>query len=288
MLNEVKSAFTENKWAIILATAILFISLILGYFIYSNDKIECSTPQIVDLSQIAYSNNGIPMLSIEQLHSFKDTAMVRLSLNELNNETLLSLKNRDNIVIIATPRTENPTAEIRALVLMLNNNEIKLPVIPWLRYDTTNIEAFQLQAAADTGLLFIDGLIDGLMLSNYNIDQEVVMSTTLEIMQATQVRYSKAEFISCPACGRTLYDIQKATRTIKEKLGHLKGLKIGIMGCVVNGIGEMADADYGYVGAGPGKISLYRGKELVYKELPESEALAALISIIKADNLWTE
>lgn len=257
-------------------------------YVYSNDKIECSTPQIVDLSQIAYSNNGIPMLSIEQLHSFKNTAMVRLSLNELNNETLLSLKNRDNIVIIATPRTENPTAEIRALVFMLNNNEIKLPVIPWLRYDTTNIEAFQLQAAADTGLLFIDGLIDGLMLSNYNIDQEIVMSTTLEIMQATQVRYSKAEFISCPACGRTLYDIQKATRTIKEKLGHLKGLKIGIMGCVVNGIGEMADADYGYVGAGPGKISLYRGKELVHKELPESEALAALISIIKADNLWTE
>jgi (E)-4-hydroxy-3-methylbut-2-enyl-diphosphate synthase len=114
------------------------------------------------------------------------------------------------------------------------------------------------------------------------------MATTLEIMQATQVKYSKAEFISCPACGRTLYNIQKATRTIKESLGHLKGLKIGVMGCIVNGIGEMADADYGYVGAGPGKISLYKGKTLIQKELPEKKALEALINIIKNDNLWIE
>ena len=171
---------------------------------------------------------------------------------------------------------------------MLNNNEIKLPVIPWLRYDTTNIEAFQLQAAADTGLLFIDGLIDGLMLSNYNIDQEVVMSTTLEIMQATQVRYSKAEFISCPACGRTLYDIQKATRTIKEKLGHLKGLKIGIMGCIVNGPGEMADADYGYVGAGRGKVSLYKKKECIEKNIPEEQAVEKLIELIRSNGDYVD
>jgi (E)-4-hydroxy-3-methylbut-2-enyl-diphosphate synthase len=257
-------------------------------YIYSNDNIKTSTPQITDLSQLPNIGDGIPMLSIEQLGSYNETAMVRLSLSDLDDNILQQLKSRDNIVIIATTRNENPTAEIRALVLKFNVNGIKAPVIPWLRYDSADVETFQLQAATDTGLLFIDGLIDGLMLSNYNVDQEIVMSTTLEIMQATQVRYSKAEFISCPACGRTLYDIQKATRTIKESLGHLKGLKIGIMGCIVNGIGEMADADYGYVGAGPGKISLYKGKTLVQKELPESEALEALINIIKNDNQWIE
>jgi (E)-4-hydroxy-3-methylbut-2-enyl-diphosphate synthase len=257
-------------------------------FVYSNDVINTSTPQIADLSQVSSIGKCIPMISVEQLSQYADTAMARISLNDLNEATLKTLKERNNIVAIAMPKTTNPTAEIRAIALKLDANEIKTPIIPWLRYDTPNVETFQLQAATDTGLLFIDGLIDGLMLSNYSIDQEIVMATTLEIMQATQVKYSKAEFISCPACGRTLYNIQKATRTIKESLGHLKGLKIGVMGCIVNGIGEMADADYGYVGAGPGKISLYKGKTLIQKELPEKEALEALINIIKNDNLWIE
>ena len=147
------------------------------------------------------------MISVEQLSQYADTAMVRISLNDLNEATLKTLKERNNIVAIAMPKTTNPTAEIRAIALKLDANEIKTPIIPWLRYDTPNVETFQLQAATDTGLLFIDGLIDGLMLSNYSIDQEIVMATTLEIMQATQVKYSKAEFISCPACGRTLYNL---------------------------------------------------------------------------------
>lgn len=257
-------------------------------YIYSNDAIKVETPLVTDFSQITNDTHAIPMISAELLPSYKEMAMVRLSLNELNDEVLSILKERTDIVVIACPKTSNPTAEIRAFVLTLEANDIKTPVVPWLRYDSVDKEEFQLKAACDTGLLFIDGLIDGLMLSNYNVEQEVVMETTLEIMQATQVRFTKAEFISCPACGRTLYDIQQATRIIKQEFGHLTGLKIGIMGCIVNGIGEMADADYGYVGAGPGKISLYKGKTQVKKELSEKEALTALKEIIKADGLWIE
>ncbi len=213
---------------------------------------------------------------------------VRMSLSMLTEQKITELQSLRDRVIIAEAETANPTAELRAFILKLSANTVKLPVVVSVRYADSDLDSFQLKASADTGLLFIDGLADGLMLINENLSADAIAETSLQILQATKVRYSKAEFISCPGCGRTLYNIQEATQRIKAVFGHLKGLKIAVMGCIVNGIGEMADADYGYVGAGPGKISLYRGKVLIKRALQEQDAINELVSLIKSDGRWIE
>lgn len=210
-------------------------------------------------------------------------------LPDLNDKSLELLKKNSNMVIVTSAQNVNNQArEIRAFILKLNVACINAPVIVKYSSDEKDLATFQLKAATDLGLLFIDGLADGILLSDSNISNDNLSETAYSILQATQSRFSKAEFISCPGCGRTLYDLQSTVQRIKAKLGHLKGLKIGVMGCIVNGIGEMADAHYGYVGAGYDKISLYRGKILVKKELNQEEALDQLIDIIKQDNLWIE
>ncbi len=224
----------------------------------------------------------------EQIAQATQPSLVELRYNELTDETLLALQQNNNVAIVGVPATTNPTAELRAMTLWLNQHNIDAPFVAKLSYTDAKAETFQLKAAADAGLLFIDGLIDGLILENPYATPLLINETELQIMQATNVRFERAEFISCPACGRTLYNIQLATQKIKQTFGHLKGLKIAVMGCIVNGIGEMADADYGYVGAGPGKISLYKGKQQIKRALPESEAISELIEIIKTDGLWTE
>jgi len=142
-------------------------------------------------------------------------------------------------------------------------------------------ENFQVSAAADLGVLFIDGFGDGIWLENPMLSDDDVVSTAFGILQASRVRTSKTEYVSCPGCGRTLFDLQSTVAKIKAATKHLTGLKIGIMGCIVNGPGEMADADYGYVGAGKGKVSLYRRKECVEKNIPEEEAVDKLLALIK-------
>lgn len=210
-------------------------------------------------------------------------------LSDLNDKSLELLKKHSNVIIITSAKNaHNQAREIRAFVLKLNSALINAPVIVKYSSNEKDLATFQLKAATDLGLLFIDGLADGILLSDSNINNDNLSETAYAILQATQSRFSKAEFISCPGCGRTLYDLQSTVQRIKAKLGHLKGLKIGVMGCIVNGIGEMADAHYGYVGAGYDKISLYRGKVLVKKELNQEEALDQLIEIIKQDNLWIE
>lgn len=215
-------------------------------------------------------------------------SIVELTQSDLTPETLQMLSENNNVAVVGVATTTNPTAELRAMVLTLNEHNITAPFIAKLQYKDTSTELFQLKAATDSGLLFIDGLADGLILVDENQPEEIINETELQILQATNVRYERAEFISCPACGRTLYNIQEATQKIKETFGHLKGLKIAVMGCIVNGIGEMADADYGYVGAGHGKISLYKGKQQIKKALPEENAINELIDIIRNDGLWVE
>jgi len=146
----------------------------------------------------------------------------------------------------------------------------------------------QLYAATDFGALLIDGLGSGIWIDSIAIDTEKLVSLSFGILQATRSRISKTEYISCPSCGRTLFDLQETTQMIRSRTNHLKGLKIGIMGCIVNGPGEMADADYGYVGAGPDKITLYRGQQVVKKNVSSENALEELINIIKSDGLWVE
>ena len=147
---------------------------------------------------------------------------------------------------------------------------------------------FQLYAATDIGGLLLDGFGDGIWADAAEIPSKVILTTSFGILQATRCRISKTEYISCPSCGRTLFDLQIITQMIRSRTDHLKGLKIGIMGCIVNGPGEMADADYGYVGTGPGKVTLYRGKVVVKKNVNTENALDELIGIIREDGNWQE
>ena len=144
------------------------------------------------------------------------------------------------------------------------------------------------KAAADLGVLFLDGLADGIWVDAPNISQQTIKDIELMILQAARVRFSHTEYIACPSCGRTLYDIEKTLADIKSRTSHLKNLKIGIMGCIVNGPGEMADADYGYVGAAAGRITLYKGREIVEKNIPQEEAIEHLIELIKRNGDWQD
>ena len=162
------------------------------------------------------------------------------------------------------------------------------PVIIKRSYAETSLESLQIKAAADTGMLFVDGYGDGLWIEDTGFTPEQIDALSLAILQAARVRISKAEYISCPSCGRTLYDLEKTLAAIKARTSHLKGIKIGVMGCIVNGPGEMADADYGYVGAGPHRITLYRGKEVVRRNIPQDQALDELVALLKADGKWQE
>ena len=162
------------------------------------------------------------------------------------------------------------------------------PVVLHRKYTTTDKYDFAIEAAADFGVMFIDSLADGIRIENPNFSQEEIDEIALLILQAARVRISRTEYIACPSCGRTLYDIESTLAAIKERTSHLVGLKIGVMGCIVNGPGEMADADYGYVGGLPDHISLYRGKTLVERNVPQAEAIDRLVELIKADGRWVE
>ena len=190
-------------------------------------------------------------------------------------------------VIVLHSSHQNPTGEMQAFIHRLTDCGCKTPVIARMRYDDSNPEDVQVKAGADFGTLLINRLIDGILLEAPNLpDKSDAVRFAFGILQAARTRMVKTEFISCPSCGRTMFDLQATVRKIKAATSHLKGLKIGIMGCIVNGPGEMADADYGYVGAAAGKVSLYKGKECVERNIPQEEALEHLISLIKANGDW--
>ena len=166
------------------------------------------------------------------------------------------------------------SAQVRASAKIENG-------VLYLNYNDSSLEDFQLHAAMDAGALLIDGKAKDLKLSNPDMTAEQIRSTEEAILQGARIRFSKPEYISCPGCGRTLYNLEETIARIKAATGHLKGIKIAIMGCIVNGPGEMADADYGYVGAGRGKISLYKGKECIEKNIPEENAVERLLKLIE-------
>ena len=205
----------------------------------------------------------------------------------LNDEALACLKYHHEIVLVAQSNHPNRLGEQRALVHQLMQEGLSNPVVFFQHYAEEEKENLQIKAAADMGALVFDGLTDGIFLYNQgSIPTTTLDATAFGILQAGRLRTSKTEYISCPGCGRTLYDLQSTIARIKAATSHLKGLKIGIMGCIVNGPGEMADADYGYVGAGRGKISLYKKKECIEKNIPEEEAVEKLIELIKANGDW--
>lgn len=200
------------------------------------------------------------------------------------DEYLACLKTHPEIVVVCVSNHQNRLGSQRALVHEMMIAGVENPVVFAQMYRLNDAEEFQLEAAADMGALMIDGLCDGIWLMNDgDIAPSTIEGTAFGILQAGRLRTSKTEYISCPGCGRTLYDLRDTIKRIHEATKDMKGLKIGIMGCIVNGPGEMADADYGYVGAGPGKISLYKGKECVEHNIPEGEAVEHLLRLIKTD-----
>ncbi|MDR1527889.1 MAG: (E)-4-hydroxy-3-methylbut-2-enyl-diphosphate synthase [Dysgonamonadaceae bacterium] len=210
-----------------------------------------------------------------------DIQFFPLSYPELTDEIIAYLKNNPQIVILLHA-DNNDINEQKCGIFTLCNKAVSNKIVIWNTYDENDLETFQIKAATDCGSFFLDHLADGLMLSNTNpeIPPQAIDACSFSILQATGRRISKTEYISCPGCGRTLFDLQAAIKKVKKTTSHLKGLKIAIMGCIVNGPGEMADADYGYVGAGAGKVSLYKGRECVLKNIPEEKAVDELLRLI--------
>jgi (E)-4-hydroxy-3-methylbut-2-enyl-diphosphate synthase len=202
--------------------------------------------------------------------------------DEHQTETLLEDVKSVHIV-------EGDCREIRKCIAEMEIKQDSRPVIIHKIYKTGDLENFQLNSAIDCGSLLIDGLADGLWLeAGPGISREAVRHTAFAILQATRTRITRTMFIACPSCGRTQFNIQESLREIKARTGHLSGLKIAVMGCIVNGPGEMADADYGYVGAGNGRISLYKGRDMIRKNIPETEAVEVLIALLKENSDWQE
>ena len=227
---------------------------------------------------IQVDNTLVFILETGEEHGMADQRQFFFSMMEMGLKVPVIVKRSYQL---STPNSELPTPN-------------SLPPTPNSQLTTPNSQPipqpsdFQLYAATDIGALFVDGFGDGVWLDAPEIGVKTIVSTSFGILQATRSRISKTEYISCPSCGRTLFDLQETTQMIRSRTDHLKGLKIGIMGCIVNGPGEMADADYGYVGTGPGKITLYRGKQVVKKSVNTADALDELIEIIREDGNWID
>jgi len=210
-------------------------------------------------------------------------------LKDISDEFIAALKADFTAVLLIDTYNDHGLAEQRRLFIELINRGCNVPVIIGRAYADLQSDQLQLYAATDMGGLLIDGLGDGVFIAaERSGSDKMINETAFGILQATRTRISKTEYISCPSCGRTLFDLQETTAKIRSRTSHLKGIKIGIMGCIVNGPGEMADADYGYVGSGPGRITLYRGKEVVKRNVPTPQAVDALIGLIQEDNNWIE
>ena len=194
---------------------------------------------------------------------------------------------KEKVVLILESSNNHGAVEMRRFFIELMHLKIDVPVILSISNSLPDDETFQLYSSTDCGTLLVDGMGDGIFLRAEN-PLQIIVSTSFGILQATRTRISKTEYISCPSCGRTQFDLQETTAKIRAKTDHLKGLKIGIMGCIVNGPGEMADADYGYVGIGKGKINLYKKRDVVKKNIPEENALEELIGLIKENGDWVD
>lgn len=236
--------------------------------------------------------NKYPLLTPQEaLDSsiIEQTSFIRASTQEISLELLDYLKSSNQNILIISTSNEHAFADLRRAFFSLIENNIFTPVIIERSYSQLSDEQLQLFSATDIGGLLIDGLGDGAMLSpQKETEQKKYNQTCFGILQAARTRMTKAEYISCPSCGRTLFDLQETTAMIRKRTDHLKGVKIGIMGCIVNGPGEMADADYGYVGSGKDKITLYRGQEVVKRGVHSDNAVDELIDIIKEDSNWID
>ncbi|MBT6440178.1 MAG: (E)-4-hydroxy-3-methylbut-2-enyl-diphosphate synthase [Flavobacteriales bacterium] len=226
---------------------------------------------------------------LEGIEMHKELNVVYVCLSDLNNELISKLKTDKTAVLMIDTDNKHGMAEQRKLISVLMTNDCQAPVVIGRAYGNLAPEILQLRASTDMGALLLDGLGEGVYIAAENCgSDQMINQTAFGLLQATRTRISKTEYISCPSCGRTLFDLQETTAKIRSRTSHLKGLKIGIMGCIVNGPGEMADADYGYVGIGKGKISLYKGQEVVKKNITSESAVDELIELIKENGDWID
>ncbi|MDE5988780.1 MAG: (E)-4-hydroxy-3-methylbut-2-enyl-diphosphate synthase [Duncaniella sp.] len=219
--------------------------------------------------------------------SLADAVMVNAE-DGLDARLTETLKADPARVVVLGSKAENALCHLRAFLTAIQSEGLENPVIVHRDYTGLSASKMIIAASVEFGSLLLAGFADGLWIEAAGVEQERLTALALNILQATRLRISKTEFISCPGCGRTLYDLQSTLREIKAATSHLKGLKIGVMGCIVNGPGEMADADYGYVGAAAGKISLYKGKECIEKNIPAEEAIGHLVRLIKDNGDWVD
>ena len=255
---------------------------------------------------------GFPVFSPDQFINAIEKSdllnFVLVNIHSLSEDLINKIKNDPTAVLILETDNLHGMVEQRRVFFELLNREIENPVIIKRNYSNLNMDELRLYSATDFGGLLIDGLGDGVwmtvdeinfaqpdknsyvrtFISSYESKEKIINRILFGILQAARVRISKTEYIACPSCGRTLFDLQETTELIRKRTEHLKGVKIAIMGCIVNGPGEMADADYGYVGSGVGKITLYRGKDIVRRNIPSANAVESLIDLIKEDDVWIE
>ncbi len=251
----------------------------------ATDNVDLTPDFILDDGRVLFGEISVKHLHIDELVAATDDNVVFVSVDykSLTSRNISKLKSCRNIVLVAHSEHVNPVGELRALLHRLTIEGVEAPVIIRRRYNEATVDSLRIKAAADCGVLLIDGLVDGLWIENESLPAEQINAIAFGILQATRARISKTEYIACPGCGRTMYNLQGTLAKIKAATAHLKGLKIGVMGCIVNGPGEMADADYGYVGAARGKVSLYRKHECVEKNIPEEEAIERLLKLIEND-----
>ncbi len=282
---------TEDKWGIS--------DLACDYIDIGKKEIDFEIPGTLGVMQ-AYSvwvnskkERHYPCLNVEQYLSDTDKHpqlnFLYLTLSHLSDELLEAIKTDKTVVLLLDTFNEHGMAEQRELCLRLADAQCTSPIIIGRAYENLSPKDLQLYTATDMGALLVDGLGDGVYIAAENCGNlSMINNTSFGILQASRMRITKTEYISCPSCGRTLFDLQETTARIRSRTEHLKGVKIGIMGCIVNGPGEMADADYGYVGTGVGKITLYKGQEVVSKNLDTTVADEALIQLIKDHGDWVE
>lgn len=263
------------------------------YFIATDVPVDYqgSVPLIVDFRVWSRDMNGFPCFTVQDTDEFRacDAKMkfLILSFTDLSADILALLKEEPQTVVLLKSNHRNPVGEQKAFFHALMRVGCEVPVVLHASYSEENGEDLQLKAGADLGALLLDYLGEGVWVENQGgIPLSDVNNYQFAILQAARQRTTRTEYISCPSCGRTLFDLQTTISRVKAATSHLKGLKIGIMGCIVNGPGEMADADYGYVGAGRDRISLYKGKTCVEKNIPEDQAVERLVELIQKNGDW--
>ena len=261
----------------------------IDFLFIGQNSIEFKIPGTLSILQSSDSfekkERHYPLFDSKNVQNIRGKQISFFLINSI--EKLVNLKNLKNIILILETNNDHGLADQRRFFIVCSALGIQNPIIVKRSYSTSLENQLRLYSATDLGGLQLDGFGDGIWVDS-DLNPSFVNETSFGILQASRSRISKTEYISCPSCGRTLFDLQETTAKIRARTHHLKGLKIGIMGCIVNGPGEMADADYGYVGTGISKISLYKGQEIVEKNISETDAVDALISLIMSHGDWVD